>query len=111
VPPADLALLLTAAAMLALRAVGVALAGALRPDHWFVAWAATVSQATLAALVTLAILVPSDAMASLPLVARLAGLAAGVLGLLALRGRLLPALGCGLAALLMVRMLAGLWPS
>ncbi len=97
---ADLALLLAAGVMLALRALGLALAGALAPDHPFIAWAAAVSQATLAALVTMALLAPAGGLAQLALVARLGGLAAGVLALLALRGRLLPALGVGLAALL-----------
>jgi hypothetical protein len=106
-PPADLALLLGAAVMLVLRAAGVALAGALRPDHPCIVWAAAVAQAPLAALVTLAILAPAGALADLPLAARLAGLAAGVLGLFVLRGRLLPALGCGLAALMVARWALG----
>ena len=55
---ADLALGLTALAMLALRAAGLAVAGALRADHPFVAWATAVSQATLAAFVVLAVVAP-----------------------------------------------------
>ena len=104
---AELALGLAALAMLALRGLGMLLAGALRPDHPFVLWAAAVSQATLAAFVTLVILAPMGAVAAVPLPARLAGLAAGLLGFLALRGRLLPALGLGLAALVVMRALLG----
>lgn len=70
----DLALLLSAAAMLALRAVGLLLAGALRPEHPLVAWAAAVSQATLAAFVALAVAAPGSAAASVPMAARLAAL-------------------------------------
>jgi hypothetical protein len=102
---AELALLLAAAAMLVLRAAGVLVAGALRPDHPLIAWAAAVSQSTLAAFVALAVAAPSGAVAGIPLGARLAGLAAGLLGYAALRGRLLPALGVGLATLLLVRAL------
>lgn len=102
---ADLALLLAAAAMLLLRGLGVLVAGALRPDHPLVAWATAVSQATLAAFVALAVVVPGGAVAGIPLAARLAGLAAGLLGYAALRQRLLPALGVGLAALLLARAL------
>ena len=100
---ADLALLLAALVMLALRAVGVALAGALRPDHPFITWAAMVSQATLAALVALAIATPAGALATVPLPARLGGVAAGVAALLLGRERLLPALGLGLAAMALLR--------
>lgn len=104
---AELALLLTAGAMLALRAAGLAVAGALRPDHPFIAWAAAVSQAVLAAFVVLAVAAPAGVLAEVPLAARVAGLAAGLFGYWALRGRLLPALLCGLAALAAVRALLG----
>lgn len=100
---ADLALLLAAAAMLLLRGLGLLVAGALRPDHPLVAWAAAVSQATLAAFVALAIAVPGGAVAGLPWPARLAGLLAGLLAHRLLGGRLLPALGLGTAVLLAVR--------
>ncbi|WP_431266761.1 hypothetical protein [Dankookia sp. P2] len=59
----DLALLLSALAMLLLRAAGLLVAGALRPEHPLVAWAAAVSQATLAAFVALAIGAPGGAAA------------------------------------------------
>jgi hypothetical protein len=104
---AEPALLLAALAMLALRGLGMLLAGALRPDHPFILWAAAVSQATLAAFVTLALIAPGGAVATVPLPARLAGLAVGLLGFLAVRGRLLPALGLGLGALVAVRALLG----
>jgi len=104
---ADLALLLTALAMLALRAAGLLVAGALRPEHPFILWASAVSQAVLAGFVALAIAVPGGIAATVPLPARLAGLAAGLLAFAALRGRLLPALGAGLAALLGVRAVLG----
>ncbi|SDB60322.1 hypothetical protein [Belnapia rosea] len=100
---ADLALALAAAAMLLLRAIGLLVAGALRPDHPLVAWAAAVSQATLAAFVALAVAVPGGAVAGLPWPARLAGLAVGLLAWRLLGERLLPALGAGIAALLLVR--------
>ena len=100
---ADLALLLAALAMLGLRAAGLVLAGALRPDHPFILWAGAVSQATLAAFVALAVIAPGGALATVPLAARLAGLAAGLLGFFLLRGGQLAALGCGLAALVVVR--------
>ncbi len=100
---ADLALALAAAAMLLLRAIGLLVAGALRPDHPLVAWAAAVSQATLAAFVALAVAVPGGAVAGLPWPARLAGLAVGLLAWRSLGERLLTALGAGIAALLLVR--------
>jgi hypothetical protein len=103
VAEADLALLLAAAAMLLLRGLGLLVAGALRPDHPLIAWAAAVSQATLAAFVALAVAVPGGAVAGLPLAARLAGLGAGLLAYRLLGERLLPALGLGTAALLAVR--------
>jgi hypothetical protein len=103
VAEADLALLLTAAACLGLRLAGVWLAGGLAADHPLIAWATAVAQATLAAFVALAIVAPAGAMAEVPLVARLAGLAVGVAACLALRRRLLPALAAGLLAMLVVR--------
>lgn len=106
-PAADLALLLTALAMLALRGAGMLVAGALRPEHPFILWATAVSQAVLAVFVTLAVLAPSGAVATVPLPARLAGLAAGLAAYAALRGRLLPALGAGLVVLAGVRALLG----
>ena len=99
----DLALLLSALAMLLLRAMGLLAAGALRPEHPLVAWAAAVSQATLAAFVALAVAAPGGAAASVPLAARMAGLGFGLLAWWAGRGRLLPALLAGLAALAAVR--------
>jgi hypothetical protein len=99
----DLALLLSALAMLLLRAVGLLVAGALRPEHPLVAWAASVSQATLSAFVALAVAAPGGAAAGVPLAARLAGLGVGLLAWWAGRGRLLPALLAGLAALAVVR--------
>jgi hypothetical protein len=107
VAAADLALGLTVLAMLGLRAAGLAVAGALRADHPFVAWATTVSQATLAAFVVLAVVAPAGAMAGVPTAARAAGLAAGLAAFAALRGRLLPALGAGLLALAAVRAATG----
>lgn len=104
---ADAALALTALAMLALRAAGLAVAGALRPDHPFIAWAAAVAQATLAAFVVLAVAAPAGVLASVPWPARVAGLAAGLLGYALLKGRLLPALLAGLAALALVRAAMG----
>jgi hypothetical protein len=92
--------------MLALRAAGLLVAGALRPDHPLVAWAASVSQATLSAFVTLAMVAPGGVAATVPMAARLAGLAVGLLAWRAARGRLLPALLAGLAALAAVRALA-----
>lgn len=101
--PADLALLLTAGAMLVLRAGGLLVAGALRPDHPLVQWATAVSQATLAAFVALAVVAPGGALAAVPLPARLAGLVAGLLGAWLFGGRLLPSLVLGLAVLVAVR--------
>ena len=63
--------------------------------------------AVLAAFVVLAVAAPAGVLAEVPLAARVAGLAAGLLGYWALRGRLLPALLCGLAALAAVRALLG----
>lgn len=100
---ADTALLLAALAMLGLRGLGLLVAGALRPDHPLIAWATAVSQATLSAFVVLAVVAPGGAVAGLPLPARLAGLAGGLLAYAMLGGRLLPALAAGLAMLLAVR--------
>lgn len=99
------ALLLTAAAMLALRGTGMLLAGTMRPDHPFIRWAAAVSQAVLAAFVTLAVIAPTGALASLPLPARGAALLAGLAIHAASGGRMLPSLGAGLAVLLGARAL------
>ena len=104
---ADWALALTVAAMVGLRAAGLWVAGGLRPDHPLLAWAAAVSQATLAAFVALAIAAPGGALAGIPWPARLAGLGAGLLAYAVLRGRLLPALLAGLAALVLVRAILG----
>lgn len=101
--PADLALALTALACLGLRLAGVWLAGGLSTEHPAIAWATAVAQATLAAFVALAIVAPAGALAELPLLARLAGLAVGVIVCLAFRRRMLPALLAGLAAMLAVR--------
>jgi hypothetical protein len=103
VPPADLALALTAVACLALRLAGVWLAGGLTSEHPAIAWATAVAQATLAAFVALAIVAPAGALAEVPLAARLAGLAVGVAACLAMHRRMLPALLTGLAAMLVVR--------
>jgi hypothetical protein len=103
----DLALLLTVLIGLALRGLGLLLGGALRPEHPAIAWASAVSVATLAAFVTLAIAAPAGLLATVPLAARLAGLAAGGLAYWRLRGRLLPAMAAGLAALLLARLITG----
>lgn len=97
---ADLALALTALAMLGLRGAGMLLGGALRPDHPVIAWAAAVSVATLAAFVVLAVATPGGLLATVPWPARLAGVLAGVLGWRLFRGRMLPTLLAGLAGLL-----------
>ncbi len=89
--------------MLALRGTGMLLAGTMRPDHPFIRWAAAVSQAVLAAFVVLAVIAPAGGLAAVPLPARLAGLAAGLAVHAASGGRMLPSLGAGLAALLLVR--------
>lgn len=105
---ADAALALTALAMLGLRAAGLWVAGALRPDHPFIAWSAAVSQATLAAFVVLAVIAPTGALAGIPAPARLAALVAGLAVFGLRRGRgLLGALAAGLAVLVAVRWLAG----
>lgn len=98
---ADLALALTVLAMIGLRGAGLLLGGVLRPDHPVIAWAAAVSLATLAAFVVLAIAVPTGLLATVPLPARLAGVAAGAAGWWLLRGRMLPTLCAGLAGLLL----------
>jgi branched-subunit amino acid transport protein len=103
---ADLALLLTVLLGLGLRGAGLALGGALRPDHPFIAWASAVSVATLSAFVALAIAAPSGLLASVPWPARLAGLAAGGLVYALSRG-LLPAMLAGLAGLLLARLATG----
>jgi Branched-chain amino acid transport protein (AzlD) len=102
---ATAALLLAAAGMVALRGGGMLLAGTLRPDHPFIRWAASVSHAVLAAFVTLAVIAPAGALASLPWPARLLGLLAGMAAYAASGGRMLPSLGAGLAVLLAARAL------
>ncbi len=97
---ADLALVLTVLAGLLLRAAGLALGGALRPDHPFIAWANAVSVATLSAFVVLSIAAPGGLLATVPWPARMAGVAAGAAGWRLFRGGLLPALLAGLAGLL-----------
>ena len=104
---ADLALAATIGIGLALRLVGLLLGGALRPDHGFIAWASAVSVATLACFVTLAIAAPAGLLATVPLAARLAGLAGGAAAYLGFGRRLLPAMVAGLAALLLARLATG----
>lgn len=104
-PPADLALVLTALACLGLRLAGVWLAGGLSTEHPVIAWATAVAQATLAAFVTLAVIAPAGALAEVPLVARLTGLGTGIAVCLVKRRWLLPALLAGLVAMLLVRAL------
>ena len=96
---ADWALLAVAVACQGLRALGLLLAGPLRPDHPFIRWAASVAQATLAAFVVLAVAAPSGALAAIPLAARLAGAGAAI-AVLAATDRILAALLAGLAATL-----------
>ncbi len=100
---ADWALLALALACQAMRALGLILAGPLRPDHPFIRWAASVAQATLAAFVVLAVVAPAGSLAGVPWPARLAG-AAAALGVLLVPGaeRILTALLAGLAATLAV---------
>lgn len=95
----DLALLLTALAGLALRGAGLALGGALRPDHPAIAWAGAVSVATLSAFVVMAVVAPSGALATVPWPARGAGAVSAAVGWVAFRGRLLPAMLAGLGGL------------
>ena len=104
---ADLALVLTALACLALRLAGVVLAGGFAADHPLIAWATAVAQATLAAFVALAIVAPSGALADVSLAARLAGLGVGVAVCLGYGRRLLPALVAGIATMLAVRATLG----
>jgi branched-subunit amino acid transport protein len=104
---ADFALAATIAIGLALRLVGLLLGGALHPDNAFIAWASAVSVATLACFVALAIFAPAGLLASVPLAARLAGLAGGGLVYLAAGRRLLPAMLAGLGALLLARLVTG----
>uniref|UniRef100_UPI001F3205E6 hypothetical protein n=1 Tax=Falsiroseomonas oryziterrae TaxID=2911368 RepID=UPI001F3205E6 len=82
----DLALLLTILAGVALRGAGLALGGALRPDHPVIAWAGAVSVATLSAFVLLAVVAPTGALATVPWPARCAGVVAAGLGWLGFRG-------------------------
>jgi hypothetical protein len=105
VADADLALVLTALACLALRALGVTLAGGLSADHPLIAWATAVAQATLAAFVALAIVAPSGALAEVPLAARLTGLGVGLAVCLGYGRRMLPALLAGIVAMLAARAL------
>jgi hypothetical protein len=98
---ADLALVLTIAAMLGLRGAGLLLGGVLRPDHPVIAWAASVSVATLSAFVVLALVAPTGLLATVPWWARAAGVAAGALAWRLGRGAMLPALGAGFLGLLL----------
>jgi hypothetical protein len=103
----DLALGLTVLAMVGLRGAGLLLGGALRADHPFIAWASAVSVATLAAFVVLALVTPTGLLATVPWTARLAGVAAGAIGWRVFGGAMLPALLCGLAGLLLARLVTG----
>ncbi|MFM2148065.1 MAG: hypothetical protein RLZZ187_371 [Pseudomonadota bacterium] len=97
---ADLALALTAAAMIALRGAGLLLGGVLRADHPAIAWSSSVSLATLAAFVVLALVAPTGLLATVPGPARLGGVLAGALAWWLCRGAMLPALGAGVLGLL-----------
>ncbi|MCW8086010.1 AzlD domain-containing protein [Sabulicella glaciei] len=94
-------LLLLIGACAALRAAGLAVAGRMGPEHPFIRWASSVAMATLAAFVASALLLPSGALATLPLAARLGGMGAAVAVLFWRGGLLLPVLvGLGVAVLL-----------
>ncbi len=88
-------LLVLAAAGLGLRVAGLVLARGLSAQHPVIAWATAVSQATLAAFVVFAFLAPAGPLAAVPLTARVAGVALGLVVLWLARGRLLPALAAG----------------
>lgn len=96
----DLALALLVLACAGMRGLGLLVAGRLAPDHPFVRWAASVSLATLAAFVTLAVVAPTGALALIPLAGRVLGLGAA-LAVLAWRGGLLAPLMAGLAGTLL----------
>lgn len=82
-----------------MRAVGLLVAGRLPSDHPFVRWAGSVALATLTAFVLAAVIAPSGILQSLPLPARVAGLAASIAVLFWRGGLLTPVLG-GLAVTL-----------
>jgi len=97
----DWAPLLVAAALgLAMRIAGVLMARRLRPDHPFVAWAAAVAGATVAVFVAMALLSPSGGAATVPPLARAAGLVAGLLAYA--RWGLLAGLGGGVGVLTLI---------
>ncbi|WP_051212382.1 hypothetical protein [Rubritepida flocculans] len=96
----DLALGLLVLACAGMRGAGLLVAGRLSPDHPFVRWAASVSLATLAAFVTLAVVAPTGALALIPLSGRLLGLGAA-LAVLASCGGLLAPLLAGLGGTLL----------
>lgn len=96
----DLALGLLVLACAGMRGAGLLVAGRLSPDHPFVRWAASVSLATLAAFVTLAVVAPTGALALIPLAGRLLGLGAA-LAVLAWRGGMLAPLLAGLGGTLL----------
>ncbi len=93
-------LLLAAGLGLGLRLAGVFLARHLRPDHPAVRWAAAVAGATIAAFVMIALIAPPGAAASVPPVARVAGLVSGLVA--QWRFGLLAGLVAGLAVLTLV---------
>ena len=102
---ADLALVLTIAIGVALRAAGLILGGVLRVDHPAIAWASAVSVAILACFVALALVAPTGLLAGVPWPARLAGVVAG--GVACCLLGLLPAMLAGLGALLLARLATG----
>lgn len=104
---ADWALLAVALACQGLRALGLLLAGPLRPDHRFIRWAASVAQATLAAFVVLAVAAPTGALAAVPWPARLAGAGVAVAMALWAGDRIVASLLAGLAATLAAWSLLG----
>jgi hypothetical protein len=101
----DLALALLALAGAAMRGVGLLVAGRLSPAHGFVRWANSVSVATVAAFVTLAVIAPGGALALIPWPARVAGYAVAA-AVFAWRGGLLGPMAAGLAATLLVARMA-----
>jgi hypothetical protein len=95
VAEAWVSLLIVAGGGLALRIGGLVLARGLTAQHPVIAWATAVSQATLAAFVLFAFLAPSGPLAAVPVSARLAGVALGLLVMWLAKGRLLPGLAAG----------------
>jgi branched-subunit amino acid transport protein len=89
------------------RGLGVLVAARLDPDGPFVAWVTCVSYAMLAGLVARMVVMPLGALADTPLADRLIATAVGFAAFYLTRKRILPGVGAGVGAFILLQVVRG----